>query len=124
MDLHQVTRIKVPNQGWKLDRASADLDSVFLYEMTGGLDGGHLSVNKSMKINLKSKKIEYQILNLPYTSAAYPQDFTEIEGLQASIDQFAKAALCPGIVDEKYHTIKHIQIGTGSFDTGVWRSST
>lgn len=43
--------------------------------------------------------------------------------MQAAINKFYKAALFPGIVDEKNHTIYHIQIGTGSFDTGVWRSS-
>lgn len=92
--------------------------------MTAVVHGGLLHVRKSMKINFITKKIEFHILNTPYTSTEYPEDFTEITCLQAVITKFSNAALCPGIVDEKYHTIKHIQIGTGSFDTGVWRSST
>ncbi|XP_032793277.2 uncharacterized protein LOC116930043 [Daphnia magna] len=120
----QAKDIKVPNQDWNLKHSSTDLDSYLLHEVTAVVHGGLLHVRKSMKINFITKKIEFHILNTPYTSTEYPEDFTEITCLQAVITKFSNAALCPGIVDEKYHTIKHIQIGTGSFDTGVSLSST
>ncbi len=57
-----------------------------------------------MKINLNEENW------IPHSEFALhihwiPWSISEIAGLQAAINKFYKVALCPGIVDEKNHTI-------------------
>ena len=78
---------------------------------------------KSVQVDFQERSVRYRITDVEIHSDRLPTKFASPKALENLIDWFHETKECQGITNNEYHAISDLNIPSGSFNDGTWRSN-